>query len=50
MNDTIYFYLPGLVEGIEVFTRLVERMKLYPDHYYNNIKIGGIYGCPPGAI
>lgn len=50
MNDTIYFYLPGLVEGIEVFTRLVERMKLYPEHFYDNIKIGGIYGCPPGAI
>ena len=50
MDNTIYFYLPGLVEGIEVITRLVKRMEEYPSHYYDNIKIGCIYGCPPGAI
>ena len=50
MNDTIYFYLPGLAEGLELNTQLIIRMAQYPDHFYDNIKIGGIYGCPPGAI
>lgn len=48
--DKIYFYLPGLAEFFDVHVVLYNRMKAFPDHYYDNIEIGGIFGCVPGAL
>lgn len=49
MEDTIYFYLPGIVENFEQTILLVQRIQDYPDHFYDNVKIGAVFGCPPGA-
>lgn len=50
MEDYIYFYIPGLVGHFDTNFVLLQRMKEHPDHFYPNIKIGAIFGCPPGAL
>lgn len=49
-DDTIYFHLPGFVKEIEVLNVLFLRLGQCPEHYYDNIKVGSVYGCPPGAL
>jgi hypothetical protein len=50
MNDYIYFYLPGIAETFEINFMLLKRMNDAPDHFYPNVKIGGVFGSIPGAI
>lgn len=48
-RDYIYFHLPGIVETLEINAILLGRMHDFPDHFYDNIKIGSIFGSIPGA-
>lgn len=50
MDDSIYFYIPGLVEHFDINFVLIKRLEEHPDHFYPNIKIGAVFGCPPGAL
>lgn len=49
-KDYIYFYLPGVATTFEINFILNNRMHEHPDHFYDNIKIGAIFGTIPGAI
>ena len=49
-NDYIYFYLPGIADTFDINFMLLKRMEDFPDHFYPNIKIGGVFGTFPGAI
>lgn len=49
MEDKIYFYLPGIADTFDVIFLILNRMAEHPDHFRDNICIGGIYGCPPSA-
>lgn len=49
MNN-IYFYLPGIADTFDLIFVLLLRMHECPEHYRDGVKIGGVYGCPPGAI
>lgn len=50
MTDYIYFYIPGLLENFEQNFMLATRMMEHPDHFYDNVRIGAIFGCPPSAL
>lgn len=49
MDNNIYFYLPGIAGMFDVNFILIKRMMEHPDHFYDNVKIGGIFGTIPGA-
>lgn len=49
-QDKIYFHLPGIVETLELNYTLLSRMKEYPDHFYDNVEIGSIFGCFPSSL
>lgn len=50
MDQNIYFYIPGIVQLFEINFILVKRLNEHPEHFYDNVKIGGIFGSIPGAI
>jgi collagenase-like PrtC family protease len=50
MENDIYFYIPGIVDLLEVNFILAQRLNQHPEHFYDNIKIGAIFGTIPGAI
>lgn len=50
MNDTVYFYIPGLAITFDINFVLIRRMYEYPDHFYPNVRIGGVFGTFPSAI
>lgn len=50
MKDYIYFYIPGIASMFEINFILAKRLAEQPDHFYDNIKIGAIFGTIPGAI
>lgn len=50
MKDYIYFYIPGIASMFEINFILAKRLAEQPDHFYDNVKIGAIFGTIPGAI
>jgi collagenase-like PrtC family protease len=50
MDNNIYFYIPGIVGLFEVNFALGQRLYQHPEHFYDNVKIGAIFGTIPGAI
>lgn len=46
----INFFLPGFYENFRLFTFVADMMKEHPELFYDNIKIGAVYGCFPGSI
>lgn len=49
-NDYIYFHLPGILETLEINAILLGRMRDFPEHFYDNVRIGSVYGSIPGAL
>lgn len=47
--DKIYFHIPGLVEFFEINYMFIRRVKEVPEHFYDNVAIGSVFGCPPGT-
>ena len=47
--DKIFFHIPGLIEFFEINYMLIRRLKEVPEHFRDNIEIGSVFGCPPGA-
>ncbi len=50
MNNNIYFYIPGIVDMLEINFVLAQRLYQHPEHFYENVKIGAIFGTIPGAL
>lgn len=50
MGDTIYFHLPDYVGHQNLNLMLINFMKNNPDFFYDDIKIGSVYGTFTGAI
>ncbi len=48
--DMINFFLPGFYENFRLLTLLADIMKEESDLFYENIRIGAVYGCFPGSI
>lgn len=44
----IEFFIPGFVEHAGINKFLFHLMKEYPEYFYDNIKIGAVFGCFPG--
>lgn len=44
----IEFFIPGFVEHEGINKFLFHLMEQYPDYFYDNIKIGAVFGCFPG--
>jgi len=49
-EENIYFHIPGFFEFYGINIRLIELMKEHPEYFYDNIKIGSVYGSFPSAI
>lgn len=47
-NSKTIFHLPGIFSSTALCIRLLEDMRINPQHYYDNIEIGSMYGCPGG--
>lgn len=47
--NKIYFHIPGLVEFFEINYMLIRRLQAVPEHFRDNVAIGSVFGCPPGA-
>lgn len=50
MQDYVYFYIPGIAMQFDINWILAERLQTHPDHFYDGVKIGAIFGTIPGAI
>lgn len=48
--NKINFFLPGFYENFRLYTFLADLMKERPELFYDNIRIGAVYGCFPGSI
>ncbi len=48
--DKIYFYLPDFYYRFYINLILHGLMQKYPECFYENVEIGAVYGCFPGAI
>lgn len=46
----INFFLPGFYENFRLITFLADLMQESPELFYDNIRIGAVYGCFPGSI
>ncbi len=46
----INFFLPGFYENFRLITFIADMMKENPEVFYENIRIGAVYGCFPGSI
>lgn len=46
----INFFLPGFYENFRLITFLADMMKENPELFYENTRIGAVYGCFPGNI
>lgn len=49
-KETIYWHLPGIVYFGMINHLLFDTMKRFPEKFYENYKIGSVYGSMPGAI
>lgn len=50
MDTNVYFYIPGIATMFEINFMLVKRLTEHPDHFYDGVRIGAIFGTVPGAI
>ena len=50
MRDQIYFYLPGFFNRMHMQMAVYQLMEKYPEAFYENIRIGAVYGSFPGAV
>ena len=48
--EKINFFLPGFYENFRLITFLADFMQEKPELFYENIRIGAVYGCFPGSI
>ena len=46
----INFFLPGFYENFRMITFLADMMEEKSDLFFENIRIGAVYGCFPGSI
>ncbi len=46
----IFFYLPGFFHRMHLQLALHQMMERYPEAFFENIRIGAVYGSFPGAI
>ena len=46
----INFYIPDFYEFFKLNTFLIQYLRDFPQKFYDNIKIGAIYGCFPNQI
>ena len=49
-KDIIYFHLPGIIENLDLNNALFTRMQEHPDHFYDNVEIGSVFGCFPSSM
>lgn len=47
---TVNFFLPDFYENFRLILFLDDLMKESPECFFDNIKIGAVYGCFPGSI
>ncbi len=45
----IYYYIPDFVRHLNVNMKLLELMKIYPNMFYNDFKIGAVFGNFPNC-
>lgn len=50
MADEINFYLPDFYDKYELNIVICDMLQLCPQYFYDNIKIGAVYGCFPNSI
>lgn len=50
MGKSIYFHIPGFFEYYNINKELILLMEAHPEFFYDNIKIGSVYGSFPSAI
>ncbi|MCR5108660.1 MAG: hypothetical protein K6B28_10920 [Lachnospiraceae bacterium] len=48
--NKINFFLPDFYKNFKLITFLHDRMKEYPEIFYDDLRIGAVYGCFPGSI
>lgn len=48
--DKINFYLPDFYDKYELNILVCDTLRMYPEYFYDNIKIGAVYGCFPNSI
>lgn len=47
---TVNFYLPDFYTNFRLIIMLADLMKQSPEFFFDDIKIGAVYGCFPGSI
>ena len=47
---SIYFHIPSFAENFELNILLYEVMKMKPEYFYDDIKIGSVYGTFPSSL
>lgn len=50
MEDYIYWHLPGFSVFRDLNSTLIDVMQEYPNCFYDNYRVGSVYGTFPGAI
>ncbi len=48
--DKIYFYLPDFYDKYHLNVIVCDLLRMYPQYFYDDIKIGAVYGCFPNSI
>ena len=46
----IYWHLPGFSIFRDLNTTLIDIMQKYPDCFYDNYRVGSVYGTFPGYV
>ncbi|MDO5520798.1 MAG: hypothetical protein Q4G58_09945 [bacterium] len=46
----INFYLPDFYDKYHLNVIVCDLLRMYPEYFYDNIKIGAVYGCFPNSI
>lgn len=50
MNDYIYWHLPGFSIFRDLNSTIIDVMNEHPECFYDNYRVGSVYGTFPGAI
>lgn len=48
--DNIFFYLPDFYDKYDINMLTCDLIDKFPEYFYDNIKIGGVYGTFPNSI